>query len=175
VLEFKAATLQQHGARPTSNQVNVPIDLRQDWPKALQEAGFDASQPCAWSAEGLLLYLPASAQDRLFERVHALSPRGCWLAANAPGKGYPDRLTRQREQMQRLRDVAAKRLGIEITDFVDLWYAEERTDLADWLREHGWDASVATIEELLTRYGRRVPDEDVISPTVFISAQRPAD
>ncbi len=57
VLEFKAATLQQHGARPTSNQVNVPIDLRQDWPKALQEAGFDASQPCAWSAEGLLLYL----------------------------------------------------------------------------------------------------------------------
>ncbi len=84
-------------------------------------------------------------------------------------------MTRQREQMQPLWDVAAKQLGIEITDFADLWYAEERTDVADWLREHGWDASVATIEELLTRYRRRVPDEDLIPPTVFISAQRPAD
>lgn len=52
VLEFKSATLRQHGAQPASQLVNVPIDLRQDWPKALQKAGFDPSKPCAWLAEG---------------------------------------------------------------------------------------------------------------------------
>lgn len=65
VLEFKSATLRQHGAQPASQLVNVPIDLRQDWPKALQKAGFDPSKPCAWLAEGLVRYLPARAQDLL--------------------------------------------------------------------------------------------------------------
>ena len=176
VLEFKSATLQQHGARPTSNLVSVPIDLRQDWPKALQEAGFDASQPTAWSAEGLVRYLPAWAQDLLFERVHALSRGASWFAFNAPDKNAlnPDRLKRQREEMQRLRAAAARLLQTETPDLDDLWYAEERTDVAEWLREHGWDTSVATLEELLTRYGRCIPDEDVLPPTVFVSAQQRA-
>jgi methyltransferase (TIGR00027 family) len=176
VLEFKSTTLRQHGARPTSNQVNVPIDLRQDWPKALQDAGFDASRPCAWSAEGLLRYLPARAQDLLIERVHVLSPGGAWFAANAPGKDFlnPDHLARQRERMQRLRAVTAGLVKTEIPDIEDLWYAEERTDVADWLREHGWQVSAATIGEMLARYGRSIPDENAIPPMVFVSAQRPA-
>jgi methyltransferase (TIGR00027 family) len=175
VLEFKSATLQQHGARPKANLVNVPIDLRQDWPKALREAGFDASQPTAWSAEGLLRYLSASAQDLLIGRVHELSAAGSWFAANAPGEGFldTDHVTRQREEMKRLRAAAARLLDTEIPDFEELWYAEERTDVADWLRGHGWDASAATLAELLSRYGRSIPDADVIPPTVFISARRP--
>ncbi|MDT5222611.1 MAG: hypothetical protein QOG19_18, partial [Mycobacterium sp.] len=88
VLEFKTATLEQHGALPTSRLVNVPIDLRQDWPKALQEAGFDPTQPSAFSAEGLVRYLPAQAQDLLFERIHALSAPGSWLASNVPDQGF---------------------------------------------------------------------------------------
>lgn len=84
VLEFKSATLRQHGAQPASQLVNVPIDLRQDWPKALQKAGFDPSKPCAWLAEGLVRYLPARAQDLLFERIDALSRPGSWLASNVP-------------------------------------------------------------------------------------------
>ncbi|OOK65721.1 putative S-adenosyl-L-methionine-dependent methyltransferase ML2640 [Mycobacterium kansasii] len=43
VLEFKTSTLHKHGAEPTCNRVGVPVDLRQDWPKALRQAGFDAS------------------------------------------------------------------------------------------------------------------------------------
>jgi methyltransferase (TIGR00027 family) len=177
VLEFKSATLEQQGARPTSTLVNVPIDLRQDWPTALRQAGFDASQPTAWSAEGLLRYLPASAQDLLIERIHELSPAGAWFAANAPGTGFlnPDHVTRQREQMTRLRAAAGRVLKTEIPDFEELWYPEERTDVADWLRQHGWDATAVTLGEMLGRYGRSIPDEDVIPPTVFISAQRPAD
>lgn len=174
VLEFKSATLQQHGAQPTSNLVNVAVDLRQDWPKALQNAGFNASQPTAWSAEGLLRYLPAQAQDLLFERVQALSPEGSWLAANTPSKEAidPDRLRRQRDQMQRLRAAVAQLVKSDMPDVEGLWYPEERTDVSDWLRKHGWALSAATMNEMLTRYGRTIPDEDVSPPTLFVSAQR---
>lgn len=105
VLEFKSATLRQHGAQPASQLVNVPIDLRQDWPKALQKAGFDPSKPCAWLAEGLVRYLPARAQDLLFERIDALSRPGSWLASNVPGAGFldPERMRRQRADMRRMR------------------------------------------------------------------------
>lgn len=104
VLEFKSTTLREHGAQPKAELVNVPIDLRQDWPKALQEAGFDASRPAVWSAEGLVRYLPAQAQDLLFERIDALSAPGSRLASNVPDSGFtdPDRLARQREDMRRM-------------------------------------------------------------------------
>jgi methyltransferase (TIGR00027 family) len=176
VLEFKSNTLREHGAQPTAQLVNVPIDLREDWPKALQEAGFDASLPCVWSAEGLVRYLPAQAQDLLFERIHSLSVAGSWVASNVPSAGSadPDRVRHQREDMQRMRAAAAKLVNAQITDFDDLWYPEERTPVDGWLREHGWDVSVATFEELLSRYGRNVPEggEDSMPPTLYVSAQR---
>lgn len=147
VLEFKSATLRQHGAQPASQLVNVPIDLRQDWPKALQKAGFDPSKPCAWLAEGLVRYLPARAQDLLFERIDALSRPGSWLASNVPGAGFldPERMRRQRADMRRMRAAAAKLVETEISDVDDLWYAEQRTAVAEWLRERGWDVSTATL------------------------------
>ncbi len=176
VLEFKSATLQQHGAAPRSKLVNVAVDLRHDWPTALQAAGFDAAQPSAWSAEGLLRYLPAQAQDLLFERIHALSPASSWVAANAPSREAidPDRLRRQRDQMQRFHAAAAHLVDTDLPDVDALWYQEERTDLADWLHNHGWAVSAATMGEMLTRYGRTTSDEDSTPPTVFVSAQRAA-
>lgn len=36
VLEFKATTLAEHGARPTCHLVSVPVGLRHDWPAALR-------------------------------------------------------------------------------------------------------------------------------------------
>jgi methyltransferase (TIGR00027 family) len=127
-----------------------------------------------WSAEGLLRYLPARAQDLLFERIHALSPCGSWLAVNAPAKSAadPDKLARQREQSQRFRAAASRVLDTEVPDVEDLWYPEQRTEVTDWLREHGWDASAITMGEMLARYGRNVPGDDVLPPTVFVSAQR---
>lgn len=174
VLEFKSNTLQQRGARPACHLRNVAVDLRQDWPTALQQAGFDAMQPSAWSVEGLVRYLPARAQDLLFERIHAVSPAGSWLAANIPAQSAldPAKLARQREQSQRIRAVASRVLDVEVPDVEDLWYAEERTDLPEWLREHDWDASAISLAEMLTRYGRSCPDDDVIPPTVFVAAQR---
>lgn len=178
VLEFKGSTLREHGAHPTAELVNIAIDLRQDWPKALQENGFDPSRPSAWSAEGLVRYLPAPAQDLLFERINSLSAPGSWLASNVPGEGFtdPDKVRRQREDNQRIRATAAKLIDAEITDFDDLWYPEERTPLDSWLRERGWDVSSASFPELMARYGRSIPQgaEDSMPPTQFVSAQRRA-
>jgi methyltransferase (TIGR00027 family) len=176
VLEFKGSTLREHGAHPTAELVNIAIDLRQDWPKALQEAGFDPSRPSVWSAEGLVRYLPAEAQDLLFERINSLTANGSWLASNVPGEGFtdPDKVRRQREDNQRIRATAAKLIDAEITDFDDLWYPEERTPVDSWLRERGWEVASASFPELMARYSRSIPQgaEDSMPPTQFVSAQR---
>ena len=172
-MDFKSAALQRHGARPTSKVGYVPVDLRQDWPQALRHAGFDPAVPTAWSAEGLLRYLPAQAQDLLFERIHALSAVGSWLATNAvsPLALDPDRLARQRAQLERLQSVAARLLDTDPPDLDDLWYPEERTDVAAWLSDHGWDTATTTLNELLIRHGRSDDAEDM-TPNLLISARR---
>ena len=49
VLEYKAETLARHGAQPSADRLEVPIDLRQDWPAALKAQGFDhRSPPHGW-------------------------------------------------------------------------------------------------------------------------------
>ena len=75
VLKFKEQVLAAHNAGPATRYVAVPIDLRQDWPTALRDSGFEPSRPTAWSAEGLLPYLPAEAQDLLRGLLEAKWPR----------------------------------------------------------------------------------------------------
>lgn len=178
VLEFKVTTLQQRGVQPRSNLVDVPVDLRQDWPTALQEAGFDPAAPSAFTAEGLLPFLPAAAQDLLFERIQSLTAAGSRTAVEAPGPDFnkPEARERQRAQMQRYRELAAK-LGREEHDFPDfeeLWYFEDRTDVGAWLRDHGWKVSVQTAVEMMARYDRHPPEgiEDGAPRSLFVSAQR---
>lgn len=175
VLEFKSGTLARHGAQPAARLVNVAVDLREDWPKALQEAGFDASVPTMWSAEGLLRYLPATAQDLLFERIDSLSAPGSRLATNGPSKNAvnPELLASQREQSTRFRAAAAQVLGAEIPDVEELWYPEERTEIVDWLGEHGWEATSIGMADLLARHGRDIPANNVMPPVVFTSARHP--
>ena len=176
VLEFKSSTLGEQGAKPAAELVNVAVDLRQDWPEALRQAGFDPAAPSVWSAEGLLPFLTSDAQDLLFERVGALSARGSRIAVEAPGPGFndPDVHARQREHMQRMRELAA-RLDeeLDIPDFQDLWYLEDRADVGDWLRDHGWEVSVVPAEKLMAAYGRPPADIEDSSPhSLFVSAQR---
>lgn len=175
VLDFKSGTLARHGAQPAARLVSVAVDLRDEWPKVLVEAGFDASTPTMWSAEGLLRYLPAAAQDLLFERIDSLSAPGSRLAANGPSKNAvnPDLLASQRQQSRRYRAAAAQVLGAEIPDVEELWYPQERTEIVDWLGEHGWEATAIGMADLLAKYGRTVPAADVMPPVVFTSARRP--
>jgi methyltransferase (TIGR00027 family) len=178
VLEFKVSTLQQRGVRPRSDLVNVAVDLRQEWPAALQYAGFDPSAPSAWTAEGLLPFLPAAGQDLLFERIQSLAAPGSRIAVEAPGPEFnnPEARERQRARMQRYRELAAQlgREEHESPDFEELWYFEDRTDVGDWLRAHGWDVSVLTAEEMMARYDRHPPEgiEDNVPRSLFVSAQR---
>ena len=72
VIGFKTSMLADFGAA-RGHRRTVTIDLRDDWPKALRENGFDPAQPTAWIAEGLLIYLPPDAQDRLLDNITALS------------------------------------------------------------------------------------------------------
>ncbi|MGV9677007.1 SAM-dependent methyltransferase [Nocardia sp. NPDC003482] len=151
VLAYKAATLAD--VTPAAERREVAVDLRQDWPEALRRNGFDESAPTAWLAEGLLRYLPAAAQDRLFEAVTALSAPGSRMALNI-GRGEPGS-----EQARRQRAEAVQQLdpGLALNS---LWYSDEgRSDPRDWFAAAGWVVAQADPVAVLTERGRAVPDE----------------
>ena len=139
VLEYKSQTLAAHGATATATLREVAIDLRQDWPTALRAAGFDPTAPTAWLAEGLLMYLPAEAQDTLFTEITALSAPGSRVSAEAIGHRDEER----REQMRMRWEKMADEIGLERpVDIADLTYNDShRADLTEWLGAHGWIAS----------------------------------
>lgn len=177
VLEFKATTLREHGVEPACHRVAVPVDLRHDWPTALQEAGFDASAPSVWSAEGLMPYLPAAAQDLLFDRIQGLTVTGSRVAVEALGSEFadPGLRAKRRARMDRIRAFMAEadpQREIPRTD--ELWYFEEREDVGHWFDRHGWDVSVTPAAQLMAGYGRKAPQEveDEVPGNLFVAAQR---
>jgi methyltransferase (TIGR00027 family) len=177
VLDFKASTLHEHGAEPKANRVAVAVDLRHDWPTALQQAGFDPSAPSVWSIEGLLMYLPAAAQDLLFDRIQDLAAPGSRIAVEGLGPEFavPELRAQRRERMDQLRELMANTDSqIEVPTTDELWYFEEREDVGDWLRRHGWDVTATPSDELMASYGRPSPEGlEEASPTHwFISGQR---
>ncbi|WP_343571779.1 class I SAM-dependent methyltransferase [Mycobacterium sp.] len=177
VLDFKLETLRNHGAEPKATRVPVAVDLRQDWPTALRQAGFDPSAPSVWSIEGLLMYLPATAQDLLFERIHELAAPGSRIAVEGLGPEFavPELRDVRRERMDRVRELMAEAGSqIEVPKTDELWYFEERDDVADWLRRHGWGVTATPSDELMASYGRPSPEGlEEASPTHwFISGQR---
>ena len=177
VLKFKESTLAAHGATPACNRIAVPVDLRQDWPAALQEAGFDTSAPSVWSAEGLMPYLPAAAQDMLFERVHGLTSTGSRIAVEALGPTFldPEVRAKRRARMDRISAIMAELdPDREIPRTDELWYFEEREDVGDWFRRHGWDVTVTPSDELMAGYGREAPQEveDMVPGNLFVAAER---
>lgn len=169
VLEYKAKTLGRSGATPSARRHEVPIDLRNNWPNALREAGFDATSPTAWLAEGLLMYLPADAQDRLFEQVTQLSATGSRIAVETIGTPADDRRERMRERFESI----ATQLGVQDSfDIQGLMYEDpDRADVAHWLDGHGWRAKGVTSQDEMRRLGRWVlsadePGEDSFSSFV---------
>ncbi|MET0475196.1 MAG: SAM-dependent methyltransferase [Mycobacterium sp.] len=172
VLDFKASTLRKHGADPTAERVEVAVDLRHDWPTTLRQNGFDPQAPTAWSVEGLLRYLPAQAQDLLFERLHQLSAPGSRVVVNAPTDDASDRdrLARERELTRRLRTALAAEPGTEPPHVDELAYAEVRTDVTEWLADHGWEASATTIPQAAARYGRGSGEKNSV-PSILISGR----
>ncbi|MGY4708240.1 class I SAM-dependent methyltransferase [Mycolicibacterium sp. CBM1] len=165
VLEYKSTTLSAHGAQPHAELHEVPVDLRQDWPAALIEHGFDPSRPTAWLAEGLLMYLPADAQDRLFDRITELSAPGSRVSAEAVGHHDEQRREQMRERFEKFAD----QLGIgRSIDIQNLTYNDpDRADLTDWLNAHGWRASGLPSTEEMRRLGRWIETPMGDEPDAF--------
>ncbi|AFC55949.1 MULTISPECIES: class I SAM-dependent methyltransferase [Mycobacterium] len=154
VVEFKSATLASLGASPAADRRTVGIDLREDWPAALRGSGFDVTRPTAWSAEGLLMYLPPDAQDRLFDNITALSAPGSKLATEY----HPDNGTTMSQRAREFNDRWAK-VGCDI-DLSGLFFDGERSNVVDYLTGRGWRVSTRPRRDLFGDYGLEFPDDD---------------
>jgi methyltransferase (TIGR00027 family) len=155
VIEFKTRTLAGIGATPTATHRALAVDLRDDWPTMLRDNGFDPSRPTAWSAEGLLIYLPSEAQDRLFDAITALSAPGSRLAT----EHVPDIGALTDERSQRMSE-RLKQLGSDI-EMADLVYHGERSNVVDYLAARGWDVSVLPTRDAYAANGFDFPDDEM--------------
>ena len=151
VLEFKRTVMAQAGDPPRAERREVAVDLRDDWAGALQDSGFDPTVPTAWIAEGLLIYLPAAAQDQLFSGIDALSSPGSWVAVEE-GRPMPQQVFDLKRQQE--RDA-----GEEGT-FFTLIYNEQIAPADEWFGARGWDATPTRLSEYLDGVGRPVPADD---------------
>ncbi|MET0901265.1 MAG: class I SAM-dependent methyltransferase [Mycobacterium sp.] len=167
VIEFKTSTLAALGAAPTADRRAIGIDLRDDWPAALRAAGWQADAPTAWCAEGLLIYLPPDAQDRLFDTIIGLSAPGSTIATEyAPG----------------IQDLDAERAGAASAafagqgldlDMASLVYSGSRHSAMDYLGERGWQVTATSASELFSRNGLAPPqydEHDPLGEIVYVSA-----
>lgn len=158
VLEFKSAALADIGAARSAHHRAVAVDLREDWPAALRAHGFDETVPTAWSAEGLLVYLPPDAQDRLFDHITALSAPGSRLATEY----HPDAGASIGERTRALSAQWSDH-GFDV-DVAELFYPGERTPPADYLSEQGWQVSTRTRPEVFAGYGRTFSAGEALAP-----------
>ena len=158
VVEFKTETMTAIGATPTADRHTVAIDLREDWPAALRRSRFEDSQPTAWSAEGLLVYLPPEDQDRLFDNITALSAPGSQLATEY----HPDAGATIGERAAALRSEWQEH-GFDV-NLADLFYKGERNHVVEYLTGHGWQVCARPRPELFREYGKDFPETDELAP-----------
>jgi methyltransferase (TIGR00027 family) len=168
VLDFKREVLAGQGAQPRAERREVAVDLREDWPQALRDSGFDAAKPSAWIAEGLLIYLPAVAQEQLFAGVDSLSCVGSHVAVEdgAPldENEFEAKLEEERADADRRR-------------FFQLVYNERHAPATEWFGSRGWTAVGTPLADYLREVGRPVPAPDteaglMIARNTLVSAVR---
>ncbi|MDD4868631.1 MAG: class I SAM-dependent methyltransferase [Mycobacterium sp.] len=155
VLEFKARVLGERGVAPKARRVEVAADLRSEWSKPLEAAGFDVERASAWSVEGVLPYLTDDAQHGLFTLISGLSAPGSRIAVGALGT---------RLDHDKLTGLEAAHPGVNMSgnvDFSALTY-EPTGDPAEWLAAHGWVVQpVRSTLEWQAGYGMTPPEVDV--------------
>jgi methyltransferase (TIGR00027 family) len=169
VIAAKTGAMARLGAEPTAELRVVAIDLRDDWPAALRDSGFDTTAPSAWSAEGLLMYLPPDAQDRLFDNITALSAPGSRIATEFHGGDFGASLA------ERAKDIAGAWQGDGFDlDFTNLFYGGERNHVVDYLGGSGWSVHTRSRLDVFADYGRQfpvdnfeVPLQDSVAVTAF--------
>ena len=158
VIKFKTSTLDRLGAVPTATRKTVAVDLRADWPKALRDTGFNPKEPTAWIAEGLLVYLPPDAQDRLFDNITALSAPGSRLATE-----HMDTASMPDDWAEKL-DERSRRAGSDIK-LSELFYSGDRNTAGEYLSSHGWQVSIRSTPEAFAANGFLLPDDELTRTT----------
>jgi methyltransferase (TIGR00027 family) len=148
VLEFKRDVLGRSGEAPTADRREIAVDLRDDWQNALRDSGFDETAPSAWLAEGLLVYLPATAQQQLFSGIDALSATGSRMALEEASPMGKTELERARDEERDERDS---------NRFFTLIYNEQHAPAAEWFGARGWQAEAITLSDYFVEIGRPVP------------------
>jgi methyltransferase (TIGR00027 family) len=170
VIDFKTSTLSRLGVNPSAQHHALGVDLRDDWSAALQETGWNADEPTAWCAEGLLIYLPPGGQDQLFDSIIALSAPASRIATDfAPGIVDLDaeRVAAASTAM------AAQGLNMNMRSLI---YPGPRRSAMDYLGERGWEVTATTISELYTRNGLAPREPDPLDPLgeiVYVDATAP--
>jgi methyltransferase (TIGR00027 family) len=158
VLDFKRDVLAEQGAKPNAERREVAIDLREDWPQALRDSGFDDSRPSAWIAEGLLVYLPADAEQQLFTGIDALATSASRVAVeDATPLASDDYAAAVEEEQAALADGAKGERRV----FFQLVYNERHAPADQWFGEHGWTALATPLADYLREVGRPVPGPDI--------------
>lgn len=148
VIDFKSRTLADLGASPTADLRSIGVDLRDDWPTALRDAGFDVAAPTAWIAEGLLGYLPPEAQDRLFDAITTLSAPGSRIATD----WVPDMSVLDGEAIRAI-SASQRAKGLDLPDASDLMYQGERSNVVGYLQTKGWQTTTVTVEDVFVANG----------------------
>jgi O-methyltransferase involved in polyketide biosynthesis len=119
------------------------------------------------------MYLPADAQDRLFEQVTVISAPGSRIAVEALGSAAPQRRALMRERFERIRE----QFGFQQTvDLQDLMYDDpNRADVAEWLESHGWQVAAEPSRDVQRRLGRLIElpmHDNPDSFSTFVTAER---
>lgn len=154
VLEFKREVLTSHGAQPRAERREVAVDLRDDWPQALRDSGFDPARPSAWIAEGLLIYLPATAQEQLFTGIDGLAGPGSHVAVEDGAPLEPDEFEAAVEEERAAAAEGDQRL------FFRLVYNEQCEPATEWFGKRGWTVVGTPLADYLGEVGRPVPGPD---------------
>ncbi|MGV0814067.1 class I SAM-dependent methyltransferase [Mycolicibacterium boenickei] len=157
VIEFKTATLAGLGADPTVTHRAIAIDLRDDWSKALVDNGLDPSEPTAWIAEGLLIYLPPQAQDQLFDSITRLSAPGSYLATEY----IPDASAFSEDRSRGVTD-GFRRFGFD-GELSQLVYHGRRSSVVEYLAACGWEVAAQTLEEAYAANGFELPGDEMFA------------
>jgi len=158
VIEFKERTLAGLGARPAADRRATGADLREDWPEALRANGFDPDRPTAWSAEGLLGYLPPDAQDRLLDTITDLSAAGSRVATESRPNPRPGDEAETKATLDRVSQ-GWQGQGVK-SDLARLRYFGERNEAGPYLAGLGWMLEEWSVRELLAGNGLRSLGDD---------------
>jgi methyltransferase (TIGR00027 family) len=143
----------------------VAADLRQDWTRALVQSGHQPEAATVWLLEGITSYLTDSENDRLIDRVGALSSFGSELGLDLFNR-------------ERWKNLISTLCGDDAADpMAAMWQSSGREDPVEWLASHGWRGREHHVPELADRYGRPLADVLVrAGPSVmynrFLTAHR---